>query len=445
MEYFAGEKKMKYSISGLILFFVALTFAQAPNVTNVRFSQRTDGSLLVDVYYDVLDYDSNPLEIIIEASDDHGETWALPCNTLTGDVGIGIPPGTDKQVVWDFYKDNPNISGDGFRVRVTAHELLSGLLVNTDLTLSENYRCPKGNQYAIKIGAPNVSLDLGGNSISSIVSGGIDFGVSAENVEGITIRNGTIDGFINAVDLINTDHSIVEDLTLRNLEISDNEADLNGIYIFGSEELTVQNVLIEFLPVYHKGGIGAYMSDVTVKNIEVYGGAVGVTFSNVNSSDPADNDRVNGSILNCTFKNQIITGVLISRTTGARISNNFFSNNEMGIKTDPPFFKAVTGLVIEENEIQDGFKGMNLYGITESEIIKNKVKNQNRGILLLPNSACENDQSGPDCFYATANLIKENELINNVVDLYHHEMCIGNTWEGNVYKTKEGSEIPDPP
>lgn len=436
---------MKLYKSGLLHIYVSAVIAEAPNVENVRFEQRTNGSLLVDIYYDVADSDGNPLEINIDASDDHGVTWTLPCKSLNGDVGTGILPGTDKYVVWDFYKDNPNTSGDGFRVRVTAHELLSGLIITRDLTLAENYRCPTGAQYAIKIGAPNVSLDLGGNEISSIVSGGIDFGVSAENVNGITIRNGTIEGFVNAIDLINTDNSIVEDLTLRNLDIADHDIDLNGIYVFGSQELVVQDVLIEFLPVYHKGGIGSYMSDITVKNIEVNGGAVGVTFSNINSTDPEDNDRVNGSILNSTFTNLILAGVLISRTSDTRIANNVFSDNEMGIKTDPPFFRAVSGLVIEENDIQGGYKGMNLYGITDSQIVNNIVKDLFRGILLLPNSACENDQSGPDCFYATANLIKENEVTDNVIDLYHHELCVGNSWEGNIFYTKEGSEIPDPP
>ncbi|MBN1781027.1 fibrobacter succinogenes major paralogous domain-containing protein [bacterium] len=112
----------KKLISIMLSVYIAVLSAQAPVVENVRFMQRTDGSLLVDIYYDVTDADSDRVEITILASGDHGETWELPCESLSGDIGSGIMAGPDKHVVWNFYKDNPLTSGSGYRICVSAED-----------------------------------------------------------------------------------------------------------------------------------------------------------------------------------------------------------------------------------------------------------------------------------------------------------------------------------
>ncbi len=107
----------------LILLLIAVNLlAQAPLVSNVRLEQRTDGSLITDIRYNLSYSGANPVGIFIEASGDNGSTWTLPCDHLTGDVNQIISPGTDKHIVWDFVADNPNISGSQFKVRVTADD-----------------------------------------------------------------------------------------------------------------------------------------------------------------------------------------------------------------------------------------------------------------------------------------------------------------------------------
>lgn len=123
---------MKVTAIILMMLFVSpLLFAQAvqvPVVSNVSFTQRTDGSLMVDIMYAVSDAECTGgdkfLDIDIEASQDNGATWALKCETLSGDVGWGVLPGTNKHVVWDLYKDNPGaVSGGDYKVRVTAWQV----------------------------------------------------------------------------------------------------------------------------------------------------------------------------------------------------------------------------------------------------------------------------------------------------------------------------------
>ncbi len=132
---------MKKIIILLFVFCSGLLYAQAPVISNVSFSQRTDGSLIVDVYYDV--DDMNLMNITLTASDDGGSTWDLNCSSVSGDVGSAISKGTNKHIVWDFYADNPGISGSNFMVRVTAQDYLeTGTMTDQD-----------GNVYAtVKIG-----------------------------------------------------------------------------------------------------------------------------------------------------------------------------------------------------------------------------------------------------------------------------------------------------
>ena len=113
----------KLIIVFILLIHVNLLFSQAPVVSNVSFSQRTDGSLIVDIYYDLSDTDGETKKIVIEASNDGGSSWTLPCNSITGDVGAGVALGTGKHAVWDFHADNPDQSGSNYKIRVTASEV----------------------------------------------------------------------------------------------------------------------------------------------------------------------------------------------------------------------------------------------------------------------------------------------------------------------------------
>ena len=77
--------KYRYWFMLFSLLVYQLAFSQensAPVVENVIFEQRTDGSYLVDVYYDVYDADGDYLTINMRVSDDGGETWDFPCDEV---------------------------------------------------------------------------------------------------------------------------------------------------------------------------------------------------------------------------------------------------------------------------------------------------------------------------------------------------------------------------
>ena len=110
-------------------------------VSNVRVVQRTDGTFMVDIWYDFNNPQGYDNEITVKASDDNGASWNLYCISLTGDLGENITAGTDKHIVWDFYADHPNTSGNQFKISITS--LVTGVMTDYD-----------GNVYrTVKIGS----------------------------------------------------------------------------------------------------------------------------------------------------------------------------------------------------------------------------------------------------------------------------------------------------
>jgi formylglycine-generating enzyme required for sulfatase activity len=81
--------------------------AGSPLITNVVAGQRA-GTKLVDIRYDALDPDNDPLKVRIEISNNGGRTFDVPALSVSGDVGANTAPGTNKLIVW-----NAGIDWDG--------------------------------------------------------------------------------------------------------------------------------------------------------------------------------------------------------------------------------------------------------------------------------------------------------------------------------------------
>ena len=130
---------MKKLILLIVLLNTGLLFSQ--KVENVTFTQRTDGSLKVDINYDLTA--SEPAVITVKASADGGATWNLPITSLEGDFGSGVAEGTGKAIVWDFHADNPDQSGADYRVKVTP--AIRGTMTGNDGTVYQTIKI--GNQW----------------------------------------------------------------------------------------------------------------------------------------------------------------------------------------------------------------------------------------------------------------------------------------------------------
>ena len=116
-------------LTAIIVLLTSLTIMaqnQAPVVTNVTFSERTDSSFIVDVYYDVNDADGNTMTVTILVSNDSGQTWGLSANNITGDVGAGVTSGTGKHIIWDFGTEHPNYFSDQIQIKIIADDGVNG-------------------------------------------------------------------------------------------------------------------------------------------------------------------------------------------------------------------------------------------------------------------------------------------------------------------------------
>ena len=116
---------IKFSCFFAFLFCLpTLLFSQnnTPEVTNVTFEQRTDGSFKVDIYYDLYDADGDEMTVSMEVSDDAGQTYGFFATLLTGDIGSGITSGTDKHIVWDFGAEHPDYFSDQIKIKIIADD-----------------------------------------------------------------------------------------------------------------------------------------------------------------------------------------------------------------------------------------------------------------------------------------------------------------------------------
>ena len=115
----------KTIITAVILLTVLAIFAGAPVVTNVTASQRTDGSKIVDITYDVSDAENDDLWIEVLVSDDSGATFDIEPDeaNLTGDFGSEIIPGTGKNITWNAGNEISNYDGDSFQLKISASDV----------------------------------------------------------------------------------------------------------------------------------------------------------------------------------------------------------------------------------------------------------------------------------------------------------------------------------
>jgi hypothetical protein len=93
-----------------------------PEVSSVSATQRSDGSGIVDIVYDVSDNEQSTVDVSLEYWDG---SWHS-CTDTAGDVGPGIDTGTGKTATWDAKAQLGAVYISGCKVRVTADDGVGG-------------------------------------------------------------------------------------------------------------------------------------------------------------------------------------------------------------------------------------------------------------------------------------------------------------------------------
>ncbi|MFQ6605065.1 MAG: formylglycine-generating enzyme family protein [Fidelibacterota bacterium] len=104
----------------LALISVALLSAQTASVTNVTAAQRTDGSKIVDIYYDLgEDITFTTFSVSLEISFDGGVSFTNTSHA-TGDIGDGIVAGPGKHIEWFLGSEYGGMYSDQTVIQVIA-------------------------------------------------------------------------------------------------------------------------------------------------------------------------------------------------------------------------------------------------------------------------------------------------------------------------------------
>ena len=103
----------------LFLTLFTFLFSQA-EISNIQASQRTDGSQIVDITYDLIPDDYFEIfEVVVQVSLDNGNTFSSVL-FLDGDVGAGIIPGDSKIIEWNIGSQYPNQYSDDLIIKIIA-------------------------------------------------------------------------------------------------------------------------------------------------------------------------------------------------------------------------------------------------------------------------------------------------------------------------------------
>jgi len=96
----------------------------APIIYNTSVAQRTDGSKMVDISYDLFDANGDLCEVSLKLSSNGGATFTYipdPAN-LSGDIGEPIAPGTGKAIVWNAGAEGIDFDGDYYMLQFFAED-----------------------------------------------------------------------------------------------------------------------------------------------------------------------------------------------------------------------------------------------------------------------------------------------------------------------------------
>jgi parallel beta-helix repeat protein len=329
-----------------------------------------------------------------------------------------------------------------------------------------------GSGSGLIVGADGITIDLNGYSLT--MTGGSGWGIdNSGGYNNVTVTNGMIEGFNEGVRAVDADG-----LKLRDLEVigaSGPSATTGAIHILGGQDVTIMNSSVAVTAAF-LGPHGIRLDSVDgvqVKNVEVDGSFIGISFFSVTTLGP----NTNGSIQGCTITGAYNYGVLLANADGAKIQNNEISECGTGLWAGWNVFQS--DMLIQDNYFHDNGGGFILWGVSDSQVSGNTSTDNDTFGLLMRSGASDNQISDNDLSYngvrglvllfgandnhisgntvlgngsdgisllvgiCTGNKITDNTALGNGgFDLFHNAVSTPNVWVDNAYVTKSGSDIP---
>ena len=279
-----------------------------------------------------------------------------------------------------------------------------GQTITTNTLLDSNIGPCSGT--GIRIGANNITLDLGGFTISGTPVPGEGPGVTMVGRTGVTVKNGTIIGFDAGVAITGGSGN-----TVSRLRLLDNRGDFStdfgdGIAVFNSTGNTIDSNLVNNSGPYD--GIGLIRSEGNI-----------VTNNQVTNNNMSANSTAGIRLENLGFaaSNRNIVG-------GNTVSNSA----TFGIQV----FAGGSDNVIKNNTvIRSGLRGITLFAGSQRNKVELNVLRQNGAFGIWVQAAA--GSFGP----ATNNQLLRNQSYGHTTaDLRDlNPECDANVWSGNQAAT----------
>ena len=111
---------MKYIFIVLFLFPLCLRAQQITNVSAMQAGKN------IIVSYDLSGKQGQTFTVSLFVSENGGSTWQGPLNSVTGDKGQGINPGTGKRIIWNVLQDRDKLQGSAIAFKIRASYAASG-------------------------------------------------------------------------------------------------------------------------------------------------------------------------------------------------------------------------------------------------------------------------------------------------------------------------------
>lgn len=124
--------KIGLFLSLLLFAGISLLHATDPVVSNVTAAQRTDGSKIVDIWYDLEFTYVDSVFVSLDISEDGGASFLFEptAANLNGDIGFVTVPGNGKHIVWDMEAENRSFDSANFVFKTTAVATVANVTFN---------------------------------------------------------------------------------------------------------------------------------------------------------------------------------------------------------------------------------------------------------------------------------------------------------------------------
>ena len=260
--------------------------------------------------------------------------------------------------------------------------LMCGQEITEDMTLEDDLVCTSGP--GLIIAADNITVDLGGHTISGTQGTSGAPGILLRNVTGVTVQNGTVQGFGAGVVLLEGG-----DNTVRNITAQDNIGSVSGELGDGINALNSNNNLIQGNNILRNG-----------------------PFSGISLVEKCQGNIVRGNIV--TDNNMLHTG------------NPTEGRQDMGIRIEGP--EANNNQVLDNTVSGSGAEGISLHATcTDMMSVPQCVGSPpNEGNEVARNTCNGNGRSGqgsgiklfstPNAVAPTRNTITDNVADNNATN-----------------------------